>query len=782
LLGDEARSDAAAATTLQENMPSVKKKKDKKIKTDQIEVLKKHAAEKQAGADSLTGIANTYLAESQKNEKESQALKLNLASKAALSEADTAVKISDKLAAEARKEADAASALQKTNSKIKNKKIRDKKFAEIDALAASAKSKQARADSLIAKANACRLTARSKKQEAALLMPSMHLNDSVLATTKAATEPSPAAEPLRLSASKEKLDTGLTKQNSLGTQKDTTDKTLVSVRTKVPEVHVTDTVAQRQVLPVKSDSLNTALSTVVAKDSTNKSVENADLKIDANQLKQQAEENYTEAVKLDQEAKNDSLNAAGLLAMAAQPGLDPTKKMEAKGKARSSEANYLEKKQKANRLFEASKELTNKSNQISALQNGKSEPIKPNETARLSGHISDPETKKDDAQQAPLKKSGIFGTSNQSVYNESNPIPLNPALPEGLVFKVQIGAFRNPIPQNTFKGIQPITGEKTGNGLTRYNAGLFIAFESSNLVKKEIRSLGYKDAFVVAFFNGKRIPLFEAADIVNKYTAKQNRARKDVIKEELKVLKDNNIFAEKYGNQPDNDLAAYNKSGNTASGENSNNALPDNVSSRSLKYDGLIYTVQVGVFKSPDLPRKFRGLSGVNRDQLDNGLYRFTSGVFNYYKAADSARTIAATVAGDAFVIALYKGQKITAVEGKRLERLNPPVKISKISVEPTNKGTVVAGDIKFRVQLGAFKSQVPVEIINKYLQLKGGKLNNVKRNELTVFYIGNENDLDAAEALKKEAISSGLSDVFIVAFENDKQIGVEEAIGKVKK
>jgi ABC-type uncharacterized transport system substrate-binding protein len=85
-------------------------------------------------------------------------------------------------------------------------------------------------------------------------------------------------------------------------------------------------------------------------------------------------------------------------------------------------------------------------------------------------------------------------------------------------------------------------------------------------------------------------------------------------------------------------------------------------------------------------------------------------------------------------------------------------------------------------VQLGAFKSQVPVEIINKYLQLKGGKLNNVKRNELTVFYIGNENDLDAAEALKKEAISSGLSDVFIVAFENDKQIGVEEAIGKVKK
>jgi hypothetical protein len=95
--------------------------------------------------------------------------------------------------------------------------------------------------------------------------------------------------------------------------------------------------------------------------------------------------------------------------------------------------------------------------------------------------------------------------NNQSVYNENNPIPKNPKIPDGLIFKVQVGAFRNPIPQNHFKGFAPIMAEDAGNGITRYTAGLFTDFNAALYARDEIRSIGYPDAFVVAFYNGKRI-------------------------------------------------------------------------------------------------------------------------------------------------------------------------------------------------------------------------------------------------------------------------------------
>ena len=83
-------------------------------------------------------------------------------------------------------------------------------------------------------------------------------------------------------------------------------------------------------------------------------------------------------------------------------------------------------------------------------------------------------------------------------------------MPDGLIFKVQIGAFKNPIPQDLFKGIKPITAETTPQGLMRYTAGIFDKFNTANNANSQVTDLGYRDAFVVAFFNGKRISMAEA--------------------------------------------------------------------------------------------------------------------------------------------------------------------------------------------------------------------------------------------------------------------------------
>jgi epidermal growth factor receptor substrate 15 len=104
----------------------------------------------------------------------------------------------------------------------------------------------------------------------------------------------------------------------------------------------------------------------------------------------------------------------------------------------------------------------------------------------------------------------LFEQRSAAVYSANNPIPVSSEWPEGLIFAVQVGAFRNPIPQDLFSGFTPIRGELLSNGITRYTAGVFLSFDNANGAKNDIRGLGYSDAFVVAYLNGQRIPLNRA--------------------------------------------------------------------------------------------------------------------------------------------------------------------------------------------------------------------------------------------------------------------------------
>ena len=111
-----------------------------------------------------------------------------------------------------------------------------------------------------------------------------------------------------------------------------------------------------------------------------------------------------------------------------------------------------------------------------------------------------------------LIKENIFFTTEREVYSDENPIPVNPKLPKGLIYKVQVGAFRNPIPQNLFKGFAPISAEILRDDITRYRVGYFKNYETANQAKNQVRALSnsYRDAFVVALNNGERITLSQA--------------------------------------------------------------------------------------------------------------------------------------------------------------------------------------------------------------------------------------------------------------------------------
>ncbi|HCQ29253.1 MAG TPA: hypothetical protein DIU39_03140 [Flavobacteriales bacterium] len=104
----------------------------------------------------------------------------------------------------------------------------------------------------------------------------------------------------------------------------------------------------------------------------------------------------------------------------------------------------------------------------------------------------------------------ILMMDKNGFYSENNPIPQNVELPQGLVYRIQIGFFMNELPAEHFDGLFPLSTEKIDNVYLRYMVGLFDKYNDASVAKKKIIAKGYTDAFIIAYLNGKRIPIADA--------------------------------------------------------------------------------------------------------------------------------------------------------------------------------------------------------------------------------------------------------------------------------
>lgn len=108
-------------------------------------------------------------------------------------------------------------------------------------------------------------------------------------------------------------------------------------------------------------------------------------------------------------------------------------------------------------------------------------------------------------------------TSNQdlSYYKGANAAPAEPLeLTEGLLFTVQIGVFNAPISHERLQNVMPLNCQKTERNQIRYSVGRFDAVEDAIRQRDAVRPMGFTDAFVVAYFNGERITIAEARNIL----------------------------------------------------------------------------------------------------------------------------------------------------------------------------------------------------------------------------------------------------------------------------
>ena len=309
----------------------------------------------------------------------------------------------------------------------------------------------------------------------------------------------------------------------------------------------------------------------------------------------------------------------------------------------------------------------------------------------------------------------IFLLTDEKVYSQENPIPLNPKIPKGLIFKVQVGAFRNPIPQDLFQGFAPISAEKVRDDITRYRVGYFKTYQDANQAKNQIRGLSssYRDAFVVAINNGERIKLSEARAILS--------------------------------NQPVAILPPTSPS-STNSLSNLRTEIAQDLTLASVKTidqtTGIFYSVQIGAFSKPLLKENALNISPLVVSRVNN-LYKYSTGEFNTIELAArrKAELIDDGILTDAFIIAYNNGRSISL---QQANSANPD------RVVEYENPTI------YYIDFGTYGSDIPVDLNGTSLKLRDFNVKSRSRFGGSQFFSKKYNSLTDAQI----ALNSISSDV----------------------
>ncbi len=114
-----------------------------------------------------------------------------------------------------------------------------------------------------------------------------------------------------------------------------------------------------------------------------------------------------------------------------------------------------------------------------------------------------------------------FAVLSSPAYNDANPIPFDIKLPPGLVYTIQLAAFKNPVQPSLFKGLFPVYGrKKPDNGVNYYYTGLFRINEDARQALSKVRAEGFSDAFVVAMMDDAQVSMERATMLEKEWAAK----------------------------------------------------------------------------------------------------------------------------------------------------------------------------------------------------------------------------------------------------------------------
>ena len=339
-------------------------------------------------------------------------------------------------------------------------------------------------------------------------------------------------------------------------------------------------------------------------------------------------------------------------------------------------------------------------------------------------------------------KNTDFTIHNKGSEVEKSMIPIGNENRSGLVYRVQVGAFSNPIPTTMYSEFDPVSGEViSGTNITRYMAGYFSTSNDAYNAQSKIRGFGYSDAFVVAYCNGERISIGEAKRRQSEGTCVANGEtvfKSDGTIEQIDangtshtstVGNNQNSSVNQAGNEvKTSNQTQQNGSTNANTESKVNNAPGSNNDHKPIEtMEGLFFTVQIGVYIKYVDESELHGMKEVINLKLPDGQVRYSSGVFSSLDEAKPRRTLALNngVRG-AFITAYYKGERISIYEAKSLLATNgnsilqSEIEKNKKKEEvivPVVEEEVIEVKKKNKVQYVSFNQydSFPDEVINSY-------------------------------------------------------------------
>lgn len=86
---------------------------------------------------------------------------------------------------------------------------------------------------------------------------------------------------------------------------------------------------------------------------------------------------------------------------------------------------------------------------------------------------------------------------------------------EGLFFTVQVGVYTKLTDLKKIYKIDDLNSELLPDGRIRYTSGRFIREKTANAYRMQVIKLGIKDAFITAYYKGKRIKITEALNLID---------------------------------------------------------------------------------------------------------------------------------------------------------------------------------------------------------------------------------------------------------------------------
>jgi hypothetical protein len=193
---------------------------------------------------------------------------------------------------------------------------------------------------------------------------------------------------------------------------------------------------------------------------------------------------------------------------------------------------------------------------------------------------------------------------------------------KSVVFRVQIGAYSRKLSTAIFNNVGQIIEMKTEDGLYKYVSGSFTTIQDAMKERDELVKKGYKDAFVVAYKDNKRVSLSSVSG--------------GIIKPGTEDL-----------NEPKTPKSAINK-------------------------NLVFFRVQVGAFMQEppsELMQKLSKIPGLEKKKKSSGITQYVAGKFNNYEEAKKFRddVISKYEIHDAFLVAFFKDEMISIQEAMEL-------------------------------------------------------------------------------------------------------------------